>query len=292
LLPSASHKPAYSPDAKPLACRSPPARGHPGQRALGWVGMSWGACRAAAGAAAADGSCASKKSAARRRSHPSQPPWPDGRRGRRYQPQPGGHRQRQPRLPARRGDLGTGHPGPVAGGVRFADRRRHPAAAGRHRGRQRHLAAGHPQQVAAGQRDHLLGGPAGRDGRRRGLLAVLLAPRTGGTRRRALCSPGAEDRFGDLRTGHRHLRADCDDLPGRAVPVRHRRLRRPGDRHDPGGRPGGSRVGDRPAGPAGLAGPPRRPGPDPAARPPTHRRPPLPAVGSASCPPASRSSAP
>ena len=47
---------------------------------------------------------------------------------------------------------------------------------------------------------------------------------------------------GDLGPRDRRLRADRDDLPGRAVSVRHQRVHRPGHRHDHRGRHGGARV--------------------------------------------------
>ena len=127
-------------------------------------------------------------------------------------------------LPARRGHLGADHAGAAAGGVRRADRGGHPAAARRHRGGHRHLAARHPQPLAADRQHHILGGAAGRHGRGHRLLAVLPAPGTGGTGRGRQPGRGATDRGGDLWTRHRGVRADRDDLPGRAVPDRHRRF--------------------------------------------------------------------
>ena len=58
---------------------------------------------------------------------------------------------------------------------------------------------------------------------------------------------GAADRRRHLGTRHRGVRADRDDLAGRPVPHRYRRVLRRRRRHDPGGRHRGARLADLPA---------------------------------------------
>ena len=95
-----------------------------------------------------------------------------GRRQRR----PGRQHAGRPGLQDGRGHLAPGHAGAAADRVRRADRGRHPAAAGGHRGDRRDLAAVDPQPHRADQRHHVGDRAAGRDGGRHRLLAVLPAP--------------------------------------------------------------------------------------------------------------------
>ena len=122
------------------------------------------------------------------------------------------------------------------------------------------------------ERHHVGDRAARRHGGRRRLLAVLPAPGAGGagagrTPRAALQIAAAH-----VGPGHRGVRGDRDDLAGRAVPRRHRDVRRDGDRHHDGGRVAVLGSLTVPAGAAVAARPRDRPRPDPV--PGSGRRPP------------------
>ena len=121
----------------------------------------------------------------------------------------------------RRGHQPAGHTGPDAAGVRRADRRRHPGAAGRHQRRRHdrhHRAALAPRARGVHGEQH---DRADRDGRRGRLLAVLPQARARGTRARAQHPRRRRDRRADLGPLDPGLRRSGDRLDG--GPVRHRR---------------------------------------------------------------------
>ena len=123
-------------------------------------------------------------------------------------------------------------------------------------GDDRRLAARHPQPLAADRVEHLRGGADHRDGGRRRLLPVLPAPGARGAGGRCARSAGRwPTAAGHLRPGHRGLRADRDDLAGRAAADRDRPVHRHRGRHHHGGRRGRGRLADLPARAAVAAGP-------------------------------------
>ena len=193
---------------------------------------------------------------------------------------PGGQRPDRPGLQDGRGHLAPGHAGAAADRVRRADRGRHPAAAGGHRGDRRDLAAVDPQPHRAHRRHHVGDRAAGGDGGRDRLLAVLPAPGPRGARGGPRHQGGAAHRGRHLGPGHRGVGADRDDLPRRAVPDRDRRVLRGGDRHHRCRRRGRARLADVPARAAVAARHGDRPRQDPVPGTAPGRRPPVPALGS------------
>ena len=138
------------------------------------------------------------------------------------------------------------------------------------------------QPAHAGRRLDQPRHPAHRPRRRRGLLAVLPAPRARGTRRRAQQRGGDRGGRRDLRARRAHLRRHGDDRDGRDVLRRRGDVHVVRDGHDRRRRRGHARLAHRAAGDAVAARRPRRQGPRSRARPPQARAWPRSACGRAS----------